>query len=77
MNARLLKVHFAPVAGSDERKLVLCDVEIINDSIVAHAKPEFGLARETIRIGYAAQWYCWTRTLQARCRSIHQPRYRA
>ena len=41
MNARLLTVHFAPVAEGDERQLVLCDVEIVNDSIVAHAKPEF------------------------------------
>jgi len=42
MKAFVLAVHFAPVAKRKEGYFVLCDVEAVNDPVVANAEPELG-----------------------------------
>ena len=39
---RSLPINFAPVAKRDEGYFVLCDVEAVNDPVVANAEPELG-----------------------------------
>ena len=41
MSVFVLAVHLAPVAKRDEGYFVLCDVEAVNDPVVADAEAEF------------------------------------
>lgn len=42
LTARLPAVDFAPVAERDESYFVLCDIEVVNEPVIANAEPELG-----------------------------------